>query len=97
MLSDDLWLVQRALEAAAHDGKPLAPVDAEMLAGILRMAALDAQAIEDIPMALGGRPVRPAPDLEAATRVFSALCVTPAPAGSAQIIPFPRVGRYACW
>ena len=83
MLSEDIALVARRLEL----GVPVSPEDCERLASILRCAAADAAQLEGIPMVLGHGPVRRAPDVGA--QVFAALCATPPPDGSADIIPFP--------
>ena len=87
MLSENLLTVARRLELSARMGVPLPPDDCELLAEILATAAADAVQIEGLPMAIGAGPVRPARDVGG--RAFAALCVTPPPDGSADIIPFP--------
>lgn len=91
MLSDDLWLVVRRLEAAAQLDEALSPGDAELLASILRMAALDAAAMEGLPLALGGGEVRTAPD--PAGLAAWRLGATHRPPRGAVIIPFLPGGR----
>lgn len=87
MLSENVLTIARRLEMAARMGAPLAPDDCEQLAAILTVAAADAAQLEGLPLAIGDGPVRPARD--AARQPIAALCVTPPPEGSAEIIPFP--------
>lgn len=63
MLSEDILTVVRRLEWAAQTDEPVDPPVAERLAGVLRVAAEDAGALESMPLALGHGPVVPAVDV----------------------------------
>ena len=92
MLSDEIWMVVRRLEYSALVGEPLAPVDAEILAGILRTAAEDAAALEAAPLGLGHGPVTPAPDPWGNSLMCRSV-LNPVRAGVGNVIPFPRKPR----
>lgn len=88
MVSDDVRLCARRIERAWRSGRPLSLDDCRLLSRILETCALDAAALEGVPLVLDQ--VRPAPDAAWPVVCTRGAAPPPPPGATARILPFRR-------